>query len=104
MLAEEFTLPAASLIPLASSRGWTVPALPVAVAATVKVVLLPESVTVQVTPVAVPALLISAAVKLAALIASENVIEKFIGNEFVDAAWPTAGPNELTEGAVLSLV
>jgi hypothetical protein len=60
--------------------------LPDAVAAIVKVVLSPELLTVHVTPVAVPALLISAAVKLAELIASEKVILKFIGVEFVDAA------------------
>ena len=46
----------------------------------------PESVTVQATPIAVPAFEISDTVKVEALIASEKVIVKLIGRELADAA------------------
>jgi hypothetical protein len=71
------------------------------VAATVKLV--PSIfVIAQVTPVAEPRLLISSAVRVAGLIASENVSVKFTGVEFVDAAPDLA--NDVTLGATLSWV
>jgi hypothetical protein len=54
--------------------------IPDTVAATVNTVELTD-VTVHVTPVAVPAFVISEAVKLPVFMASENVIVKFAGNE-----------------------
>jgi hypothetical protein len=52
----------------------------------------------------VPVLLISAPVKLDALIASLNVTVKLIGTEFVVAFCPAARTNETLEGATLSFV
>jgi hypothetical protein len=52
----------------------------------------------------VPVLLISAPVKLDALIASLNVTVKLIGTEFVVALCPAARTNEILDGAKLSLV
>ena len=85
VLRDALALPAVSITLLAANRGISVPfTLTGTVAATVKVVEL-VGVTVHVTPVAVPVLEISSAVKLPALIAFENVIVKLIGDEFTFA-------------------
>jgi hypothetical protein len=87
--------------PLAARRGINVPAV-AAVAATVNAWLFPVFVTDHVTPVAVPALEISAALSDVGLMASTNVSVKFMGTEFVDADWPAARTKLATVGGVES--
>jgi hypothetical protein len=72
-----------SLTPLASTLGKSVP-LPDDVAVTANVVLV-KDVTVQLTPVAVPVLPISAEVNELRSIGSLNATEKVIGKELVSA-------------------
>ena len=102
-LAAKFAFPAASVTPKAARRGRTVPLVNPA-AATVNVVASPESVIVQVIPVEVPKLLISAAVSDATLIASENVNVKLIGVEFVEVSCPDFLSKDTIVGAALSWV
>ena len=95
-----FVLPAMSVTLPFWILGTNVP-FPAAVAEIVYIVLL-TGVTDQVTPVAVPLLPTSLAVKDELLTGSLNVTVKFIGSEFVNEGWPEALTNELTEGATLS--
>lgn len=88
---------------VAARRGIRVP-LPETVAATVKLIWSPSSVTVQVTPVAVPVLEISAAVKDPTLMASEKVIVKLTGTELVEDACPDFLTKLAMVGATLSCV
>jgi hypothetical protein len=71
-------------------KGNIVPAPVADIAERVKVVLSPEFAILHTTPVAVPFCVISEGVNIFAMIASENVTVKFMGNAFVGSAWPTA--------------
>ena len=94
---EALALPAGSVIPDAAKVGLIVPA-PAAVAITVNVILSPLFVIDHTTLPAVPALLISLAVKLLVLMASEKTIVNGIGGDVAEDDFT----NELTVGATLS--
>ena len=85
MIDAALEFPAGSLTALAARVGRMVPSDEI-IALTSKLMWSPESVTVQATPVAVPAFEISYTVKVDALIASEKVIVKFAGKLFLVAA------------------